>query len=83
MYMFNLKFRCEIFFNFNAGTEASQGTPSILCTYHRHSHLSACSGCGWEPALIAAFAPFFVTGKPPHLRMPALDALVEWLQRSE
>lgn len=35
-------FRCEIFFNFNAGTEASQGTPSILCTHHRHSDLSAC-----------------------------------------
>jgi hypothetical protein len=38
------------------------------------------SGCGWAPALIAAFAPFFVTGKP---HLPALDALVDSLQRSD
>jgi len=35
---------------------------------------------GWAPALVAAFTPFYVTGKP---QLPALDALVDALQRAD
>ena len=35
---------------------------------------------GWAPALVALFAPFYVTGKP---QLPALDALVEALERAD
>jgi len=34
---------------------------------------------GWAPALVAAFTPFYVTGKP---QRPALDALVDDLRRT-
>jgi hypothetical protein len=35
---------------------------------------------GWAPELVAAFAPFYVTGPP---KLPALDALTEALRRAE
>jgi len=35
---------------------------------------------GWVPALVAAFAPFFVTGKP---QLPALDALIDALEHAD
>ena len=35
---------------------------------------------GWSPALVALFAPFYVTGKP---QLPALDALVDALERAD
>ena len=35
---------------------------------------------GWAPALIEAFTPFYVTGKP---HLPALDSLNEMLRSAD